>query len=221
MLLPEGVKIVDVTSRNHFPEGFKPFKWTAESNQYRLDKLAKRIINGKTYNHYDIIRLSPLRITSMAIANQRDREKCIIALQANEDLIGKTEPCYFYMTQNNESVVELPRSFPLTILPQLKGKQPQKLKIFFFGLYRLKELPNDKMNNAFLETIKAAGINELFFENRYAKPSQYGITPVTFFSMGHAPFAIGRLDMLEIYKKFPEARQVKYNNKKGNVSIPT
>jgi len=137
--------------------------------------LGERVVAGRTMRVAKIRASKPVirgrhRIMSLFNAFVRHRD------EAREP--PGTETRFVYWTEaNDRTVVEPPQVIPVRILPALSGRQPSKLVWQLWGSF-FSAMDDVDMREAALETMRAAGINDLVGGDRWTSDHapRYGMT---------------------------------------------
>ena len=206
LFLPLGVTLVDASSRIRYPEGYKPYSFPPEHNMYGI--VGSVPCPGGEYVHWIVERTEPLTKIKMFPEHQNNRETCNVTLRFAPELAGKTVDLYHFSEQDGGLYSTMPEKVSCRVLPKLNGIQPRNATVFFFAWYDFNDIATKTGNDAFLDTMRQAGINTVFADNRNCDPDAFGIKLASFFyaNAEEKHWMHGSLGQKAIFDKYPEAR---------------
>ena len=206
LLLPPGVTLEDASSRIRYPEGYKPYSFPPERNMYRIAGNVPCPDGG--YVHWIVERTEPLAKINMLLNHQNNRETCNVTLRFAAELADKTVDVYHFSEQDGGLYTTLPEKVSCRVLPKLNGIQPRHAVVFFFAWFDFNDIATKAGNDAFLDTMRQAGINTVFADNRNCDPDAFGIKLASFFKVDaeEKHWMHGSLGLKALLDKYPEAR---------------
>lgn len=173
---------------------------------------------GVAYNRYVIHRKQPIFLTSKKEGwvkrMNRNRSGLWIAIKATSHVRKKTKafPIYYSSTAFNQSWLEIPQKLPVVLLPELQGISPINTTITLYihsGMLKKK-----KMEKLYFNTIKSAGVTEIFGETQSKYPKKIGLSQTYFFNWKSSSVPIfGVTEILcdRLLKKFPKSQAVTFS----------
>ncbi len=214
ILLPPEIEVLDVCSRVRYDEGFAPFNWPAEHNMYKLTARQEVTLNGRKYQLLTVIRDCVLdRVPNMTKHYHSMRERCHIIFRSSQ--AGFKGEMQFFITAADPAVMEVPRTLPVEVLPQLSGTQPEKLCISLYAQMQ-GNLPH-AVEEALFNTYKRAGVNELFLETTRQNND---FSMMFFLELENYGYYRSVPDFEPLMQKYPQLRAVTATGRhRGDVSL--
>lgn len=214
MLVPVEIEVLAVCSRVRYENGFAPFNWPAEQNMYEITDRQEVSYGGKKYNLFTVKRNTVLdRVPNMTGHYHSMRERCHIIFRSSQ--VGFKGEMQFFVTAANPAVMEVPRTLPVEVLPQLAGIQPRKLCISLYAQMQ-GNLPGE-VEAAIFNTYKLAGVNELFLETTRQNND---FTMMFFLELENFGYYRSVPDFEPLMQKYPQLRaKTATGRHRGDVSL--
>src|SRR5690606_35894251 len=128
---------------------------------------------------------------------------------------GTFPPMYYGMEANGETVVEVPNLMIFEARPAVNGETPKEIILSLYT--RLGLIRDPKLLETFFDTVKSAGINEIFGETASTYPRQIGLRQSSFFALSQSSrvgFGMGTVMVDKILEAYPEAQAVTFGGEK-------
>ncbi|MFH1477510.1 MAG: hypothetical protein ABIH24_08495 [Verrucomicrobiota bacterium] len=230
--VPEGLEFLGATGRKEWvtaqterygPEAqrkklpFAIYTWR-ETGRVRQDGRASRV--------YEIRRnepVTPVESLTWGPAQKYRQAGCHIAMRATAKSGDALLPIRFRCEAFGGAFQEMWRTRHCRILPRLDGRQPKEIVLFLMAHDAWLQEEGPLRRN--LETIRTAGVSEMFGPFQSALPRKAGLGQTYFFNLdivtqdGYPPH-MGIIDVGPLVERFPEARAVSFEGKPaGNACL--
>jgi hypothetical protein len=207
----KGVKnAVDFKMNIELPVGFELL---GASSYYDLFKTSSSKIgtttrSGIKYNRYQISLPENKRYSEKL---PRSHEYCSFAIRAPRNYGAQAE-MYYYVSAEDSYIEEVPQKLKINLLPELAGKQPQKV-IFQIWTGWLSRMSNLELQKKIANDCKRAGFNEIQ-KLQVATPGINNFHLINFKSWN--------LNLSELIKQHPDMALVdSKGNKSAALACPT
>ena len=206
LLLPPWLKLVGASSTQLDGSILQYKSKEIIKNHYKVRKGSVVRIGGQNYQAWEISSDKVGRKIphwDISVRRLHGRTRCLIVLKADKSADGATGKIGYFATVNGIPETAVFRD--ASCIAALNGIQPKNI-CFDFCFLHFDRINSPEMLKAQLETFRAAGCNEAYFDNVYAgKIADTGMKYSYFFEMrqGQGPYDI---DMGRIFEKYPETR---------------
>jgi len=191
------------------PEGLTLVGATSTNVEYTCEKIGEQKHNGVNFVCYEIKRDLP-RYGGMEVA-----------IRADKNSQGKLLPIYFRLSAFDDYYQEVNNVRFCRILPELKGKQPKKIVIFIIAKATCK-VKDSKIQRQHLQTLKDAGVTELWGDYRSTIPREVGLGQSHHFkpiSARRGLWSGPLMDIDSIIEKYPEAQSYNIKGRKSGQGV--
>ncbi|MBT3377941.1 MAG: hypothetical protein HN742_11475 [Lentisphaerae bacterium] len=187
---------------------------------YAWSALGQRKYDGQEFKLYAITRNTPVELMeynkAWGVRTRRKQHGCSIFIRATAPASDELLPLLYYCSAAGEAMHEIPNTLSCRILPKLDGQQPQNT-VLFVTAHEQKLAAEPDMYRAYFDTIRAAGINEIWGAFPSPLPRRTGLRQSFFFNFREASnpfFNSTDADVEPLLAAFPEAQAIDFHGKK-------
>jgi hypothetical protein len=214
-----GPKFVESASAKKL--GRQQMKKDLEFNEWKMKELPSCRHAGKEYKVYEFSSQNPFMIEAgydkwfwKRIVGQA--KALYLAVKARPGTAGKNCTIYHHAEAFGGAFRELSAAFPVRIIEEIKGRQPKKINIF--AVERAASYKDPDACKKYLDTIRNAGVTEIFSPSASPLIKSTGLKQINFFNLflpDKYTYTSCIIDPAELFEAFPESVSVKYNGKTG------
>jgi len=215
--IPEGLELLGVAGRK--PDG-RPNSYWGVPPTYRWAEDGAATRDGRRFRRYAVTRNAPVELMEYNSAwGKRTRRKihgCSIFVRAGAQASDELLPLYYYCTAQQEAVREIPNTLFCRVLPELDGRQPRNT-VLFLVIHDRELVIDDKLYRPYLETIRRAGVTEIWGDCSSNLPRELGLKQSFFFNFRGASdpfFQPTNADVEPLLAAFPEAQAITFHGRK-------